>query len=426
MGRAPTPTPTARRAPGRILFVSHDGMTDPLGRSQVLPYLVGLSAKGHEITLLSCEKPARRARDAATIERICRDAGIDWRPIAYRNRPPVLGPMLNIAALKRAARRLHDERNFDVIHARSYVGATVAMDLKRRSGVSFLFDMRGFWPDERVEGNVWDLSNPVFRAIYAYYKRLEAQFLARADHIVSLTEEGRRIVAARPETRAPITVIPCCVDFDHFALVTEAARAAARTELDIAPERKVVAYLGSLGTWYMLDEMLDFFAIYRGHEPGALLFFITQDDPQPIVDAAAARGITRDALLIRPASREQVPRFLEAADYGLFFIKPVFSKKASSPTKMGELLAMGLPVVTNTGVGDVDEILHDVEGGAVTARFDVPAYEAAIAKLRELKALPAEIRRNGLAWFDVKTGIARYHAVYVALIALNRDTSRGA
>lgn len=422
MGHGPIQT----SGPGRILFVSYDGMTDPLGRSQVLPYLIGLSAMGHEITLLSCEKPARLARDAAVIERICRDAGIGWRPIVYRSRPPVLGSMSNVANLKRTARRLHAEHNFDMVHGRSYIGAIVALDLKCKFGVSFLFDMRGFWADERVDGNVWNLSNPVFRAVYGYYKRLEAQFLAQADHIISLTEAGKRIVAARPETRAPITVIPCCVDFDHFALVTEAARAAARTELDIALERKVVAYLGSLGTWYMLDEMLDFFAVYRGHEPSALLFFITQDDPQPIVDAAAARGITNDALLIRPASREQVPRFLEAADYGLFFIKPVFSKKASSPTKMGELLAMGLPVVTNTGVGDVDEILHDVEGGAVTARFDVPAYEAAIAKLRELKALPADIRRNALGWFDVKTGIARYHAIYEALIALKRDTSRGA
>ena len=40
----------------RILFISYDGMTDPLGQSQVIPYLQGLSKHGYEIFLLSCEK----------------------------------------------------------------------------------------------------------------------------------------------------------------------------------------------------------------------------------------------------------------------------------------------------------------------------------------------------------------------------------
>ena len=40
-----------------ILFISYDGMTDPLGQSQVIPYLQGLSKKGFQFYLLSCEKP---------------------------------------------------------------------------------------------------------------------------------------------------------------------------------------------------------------------------------------------------------------------------------------------------------------------------------------------------------------------------------
>jgi len=39
-----------------VLYISYDGMTDPLGQSQVLPYLVNLSASGYNFTILSCEK----------------------------------------------------------------------------------------------------------------------------------------------------------------------------------------------------------------------------------------------------------------------------------------------------------------------------------------------------------------------------------
>ena len=42
---------------------------------------------------------------------------------------------------------------------------------------------------------------------------------------------------------------------------------------------------------------------------------------------------------------------------------PVFSKKASSPTKMGEFLALELPIVTNGGVGDVSRIMYETAAG---------------------------------------------------------------
>ena len=46
-----------------ILFISYDGMTDPLGQSQVIPYLAGLCKFGYRFTILSCDKQDRYARD---------------------------------------------------------------------------------------------------------------------------------------------------------------------------------------------------------------------------------------------------------------------------------------------------------------------------------------------------------------------------
>ena len=40
----------------RALYISYDGMTDPLGESQVIPYLRELSKKGVKISILSAEK----------------------------------------------------------------------------------------------------------------------------------------------------------------------------------------------------------------------------------------------------------------------------------------------------------------------------------------------------------------------------------
>lgn len=177
----------------------------------------------------------------------------------------------------------------------------------------------------------------------------------------------------------------------------------------------MVAYLGSLGSWYMEDEMLDFFRVCLEREPRSVFLFITQDDPDSIRAAALRRGVPENRLVIRAASREEVPRFMAAADLGLFFIRPVFSKKASSPTKMGEMLALGLPLVTNAGVGDVAQIVQDTGCGVTVDRFNDDSYRAALDAVAAMPVDPVGQRERALPWFDVEIGIARYDAVYRAL-----------
>ena len=404
----------------RVLYITYDGLTDPLGQSQVLPYLVGLARRGHRITILSCEKPERMAASGDHIRSLCTDAGIAWSPLKYHKKPPILSSLLDAAALERTAVALHRAERFDIVHCRSYIPARAGLALKRRFGVKFLFDMRGFWPDEKVEGNNWNLANPLYRAVYRYFKALETLLLRGADQIISLTEAGKAELLTRPELvngAAPITVIPCCVDFAHFPLATAVTRRSGRERLRSSENEQILVYLGSLGSWYMLDEMLDFFKIYASKHAPARFLFITPDNPRPIRDAAVARGIDPNQLTVVTATRQDVPELLAAADLGIFFIRPVFSKAASSPTKMGEMLAVGLPIVTNSGVGDVAAMVEDIGCGVAVRAFDEATYAAALDRLDSLTAGADELRKRALRWFDVKRGIERYDAVYNACLA---------
>lgn len=398
-----------------VCYVTYDGLTDPLGGSQILPYLRGLAGRGHRIEIVSCEKPGRLENGRAAVEQACREAGIAWHPLAYHKRPPILSTLYDLDRLKRKVLQLDARDRFDIVHCRSYVPAMAGLALKRRRATKFLFDMRGFWADERVEGGLWPQTSAVFRAVYRRVKRLEAELLREADHVISLTDAGKRALLTWPvfQGRQPrITVIPCCVDFGHFPIPGEADRAAARARLGIGEAVPVAAYLGSIGTWYMLDEMLDFFRRYRAAHPDARFLFVTQDDPEPIRQEARRRGVPEDALTIAPASRDEVPRLMAAADIGLFFIKPVFSKTASSPTKMGEMLALGLPIMTNGPVGDVEAIVDATGTGAVVTRYDDRAYDEAITAVEAIRLPREEIRARAFPWFDAGMGIERYDAVY--------------
>ncbi|WP_028970275.1 glycosyltransferase family 4 protein [Sphingomonas sp. URHD0057] len=409
-----------RRDTAKVLYITYDGLTDPLGQSQVLPYLLGLAALGHRITILSCEKAAAFDNDGEAIRRVCAAGGIEWAPLRYHKHPPVVSSAYDQAMLTRTAARLHRQRRFDFAHCRSYIPAATGLHLKRRYGVPLLFDMRGFWPEEKSEGGSWNLRNPVFRLVYRHFKRLESRLLSEADAIVSLTEAGKTELLRRPELRGEprrIEVIPCCVEVDHFMLAGPESRGAARYALGIADDASVLAYLGSLGGNYMLGEILDFFRVYRTRHPGARFLFITRESPQAIEDRAANLGLDPRDLVIRAAQRDEVPRLLAAADLGIAFKQPSFSALGCSPTKLGEMLAVGLPIVANAGVGDVAQTLEQTRAGVVVGGFDEDKYRQALNEVERSSVQPDDRRQAAIDCFDVKLGIGRYDAIYRRLLA---------
>jgi glycosyltransferase involved in cell wall biosynthesis len=218
-----------------------------------------------------------------------------------------------------------------------------------------------------------------------------------------------------PGSEQPISVIPCCVDFDHFALISPDLRKAGRDALGIDPDRPVLAYLGSLGGNYMLDEMLRFFRLYRARRRGSLFLFITRDDPAMIRAAADAAGIGAEEVLIVSATRDQVPLFLSAADAGIAFKQPSFSAKACSPTKIGEMLAVGIPIAANSGVGDVEAVLADIGAGVVVDGFDDEAMGRSADALLAIGGDRAAIRAGARRWFDLAKGIEEYASIYRSL-----------
>jgi hypothetical protein len=120
--------------------------------------------------------------------------------------------------------------------------------------------MRGLWVDERVDGEMWSQEFWINRLAYRYYKRVEKKLLASAGHVIVLTERVvPELFRICPGMTASISVIPCCADFEHFIMLSRRERLAARSAIGISKDALVLSYLGSLGTWYMLEDMLSFF-----------------------------------------------------------------------------------------------------------------------------------------------------------------------
>jgi glycosyltransferase involved in cell wall biosynthesis len=393
-------------------------MTDPLGQSQVLPYLVGLGKQGYQFTLISFEKEERVEKGKAVIEKICRDNNITWHPLLYTKKPPVLSTVKDLRALKKKIATLQSQAPFDLVHCRSYITALAGEWMKKKWETRFVFDMRGFWADERVDGKIWNLNNPVFKMVFRYFKKKEKDFLSHADHIISLTHNAKQVIHSWKEVSnqpVPVQVIPCCVDLALFdpATIQNASIDQLKKELGIASGVDVISYIGSIGTWYMLPEMLDFFRLWLFKKPESILLFVTNDNPVHILSAATQSGIAAASIRIKPATRSEVPLFIAACDYSLFFIKPVFSKKASSPTKQGEIMAMGKPVICNSNVGDTDYVVEQYHSGVLVNDFSEKDYKKAIEEITVNDHFDAAMIREGARqFFSLEEGVRRYAEVY--------------
>lgn len=401
------------------LYLSYDGMTDQLGQSQVMPYLLKLSNEEYRFTIISFEKKIKLDKHRNETAQLLTANNIEWIPLIYHKSPPVLSTLWDLVNLLITAKKICKKKKIDVIHCRSYITALVGLSLKRKFGIKFIFDMRGFWADERVEGKIWNLNNPLYSVIYNFFKRKEKQLLLTADHIITLTESAREIIKSwNFISLPPITVIPCCVDTHHFdpGKIDQDVVRKKQAQLSLTDNQLVLGYTGAIGTWYMLDEMLDFFKILLISKPSARFLFVTQETVSTIINAAIKKTIPLESIIVTNASRNEMPLFISLMDISIFFIRPTFSKKGSSPTKMAELLSMGVPVISNKGIGDDDRIIESTHTGLLLDETNTASYISAISKLDALLMINKDVIRQAAAnYFSLEMGAKKYDDVYKRL-----------
>ncbi|MBM4420003.1 MAG: glycosyltransferase family 4 protein [Chloroflexi bacterium] len=386
----------------KVVFLTHNGSATALVRSQVLPYLRRLIARGVTIDLVSFE----RGDLPAPPEGIAR-----WHPIRATAGQGLLAKVRDIliGGFRVGALLL---RGTDVVHARSYLPAAIAWAAHAVLRRPYIFDMRGFLPEEYVEGGHWTERDLRYRVL----RWVEWHLLRGAAAVVVLTHRAEERLRTEPRyaralpQETPVTVIPCAVDLDRFRP---------------APERRphpTLVYAGSLGMWYALDPMLRVFAQARRAVPDLRFLVLNVGQHEIVRERAAAHGLL-DAVEIRAASFDEMPGLLGGAHAGICLLEQASSKLGSSPIKVAEYLACGLPVVVNAGQGDTDSLVaRDAAGHVITGYSDAEIARAAAGLVRLLgdEDARANARRLAEREYSADRAAEDYLGIYEAVSATRR------
>jgi glycosyltransferase involved in cell wall biosynthesis len=416
----------------RTLYLCYFGLREPLVQTQVLPYLRELKLEGIDVSLLTFEPNGRRGwsrvEEQEWLSRL-ESEGIQWLKLPYHKRPSALVTPYDIMRGAWLAARLSRRQKIDVLHARGHIAALMGALAKRLSGGRLLFDIRGFLPEEYTDARIWPEGGYVFRTM----KRFERQLFSDSDAFVVLTKRASQIlfpgrVDADLQGR-PIEVIPCCVDEARFEAAGKIPRAVARFKLNVEG-RQVLVYVGSFGGWYMTDEMMQFLAEAHRQDRSTYALILTQRRPEEIVERLRSLGLSDEDFFVGKVSPEDVPHYLRAADAAISFIKPCYSKLSSSPTKIAEYLASGLPVICNTGVGDLDELIETDRVGVIISEFNAEAYKQALNQLEVLRrdeTLSDRCRTSAQKRFSLKNvGGESYRRLYRRMLNMPQPSRENA
>lgn len=397
--------------PIKVLYLSYDGMTDPLGQSQVLGYLLPLSKRGEEVHLVSFEKPVAYASGKGEVLRTLRDYhNLHWHPLIYHKKPPVLSTLNDLRKGLRYVKQLAREQGpFDIVHCRGYLPPLFGgLWAQQDHGAKLIFDMRGWWPDEKRESGNWD--SPLFLPIYRWFKRREKEFFRKADLNISLTRAGAREIehlTGIPEEE--VLIIPTCVNFEYFPPFDPEVRSRVREELNIPEDAWVVVYSGSLGGNYPVGDILATYKAFLEEEPESYLYLLTLTPRETVQAQLQEHGIDERQVRYRAVPYTEVGPNLMAADVGLIFYKQAYSVIGRSPTKLGEYWASGLPAIAPKGIGDVDNLLTRYAGGG----WLLPDTEPATLRTTARNALQNRTDKDTLRayatdYYSLEEGVNRY------------------
>jgi glycosyltransferase involved in cell wall biosynthesis len=400
------------------LYICYYDITEPLVWTQVVAYLRELANRRYEIHLLTFQRRMMSPAEETEYREKLSASGIKWMFLKYHQRPSLPATLFDVIVGTLTAASICRRKEIGLIHARSHVATAMAWCLKRLLGIPYVFDYRGMLAEEYVDGGHW----PAGGFKYRLTKRLERTFFHDADALVMLTHRIKRDLvrdeSSLRDREKDITVIPCCVETSRF-IANPKARDEYRAERNWQ-DRLILTYVGKAGLWYLVDEMAGFFAAAREIDPRFFFQVLTQGDPEEIRATMIRAGLPEDSYDIRFASQLELPVILGASDAGISLIQACDSKRASSPTKVGEYLAAGLPVVVNTGVGDCDETIEGDRLGVVMHDFSKSEMRRAANDLRSLLD-ERDIRDRCRSYAELELSLAqvggpRYGALYQGLL----------
>lgn len=402
------------------LYITYDGLLDPLGKSQVLPYIHGVRDLSDTFHIISFEKASKSETDLEEMQDLLSKKNISWTHLRFSSSQSLFAKLSDILSLYFSIFRIIFSKKIDLIHARGLPSASTGLFFKRIFKIKLIFDFRGLWADERVTKGGWDLSKLIHKLQYRFFKYRETSLFREADVVIVLTEKVLDDILLKNEIdKSKFTVIPCAADFELFNI--NISNNTLKQSLEIDKNHFVIGYLGSIGPMYQFKAYLKLLS--KLNEKGVSTIGLIATNDTILAKKAIndfEENILQNKVIIRNALRAEVPKYLNIMDALVAFYSIKYSVISVSPTKIGEALACGVPIICNAGIGDTDFIIKKLDAGYIFNDLTDNSIDSFVRlKYFPFKKDKQALRDSSKDIFDLKIAIKRYRSAYQSAFKQN-------
>lgn len=362
-----------------LAYVTIDSLSEGVGSSQITPLISRLSNSGLKINLISCEKTKPNSELIEYFELI----GVDWNPLVF-------GPNGLMGGMARLYNLSREIPKVNLIHARSDIPA-VAGIASRRAPV--LWDVRSLWADQRVLTQ----KNLLNKTLYRSYRSLEAIASRNSAGMSTLTSAVIPVLEHRnarlPHLRA---VVPTTVDLNRFQLSPK------------FPSKVTALFSGTYNDYYDLRLSSLFMKEVRSQIPTETHWARPKESEKEKIDVGEEKVFL--------ASQTQMAQLIPNYSFGVSICKMDAgpSLTAAMPTKIGEFLACGRPIVVNKGLGDMDGFIEEFGVGVILDGNpdNLKKSAAELVRLISDPQTPIKCRAIAEEFFNMDVAAAKYLNLY--------------
>lgn len=324
----------------KVLYFSYDGLLDPLGQSQIFPYIEKISATGHSLTIISHEKIDRSKEQIDLLEKKLRKIGVGWIRLVFR--PGKWWTIKRFISGALLIRKLCQDLQPDFVHLRGFVPAVIFQ--LSHSKTPFLYDFRGFALGEWVDIGKLNPSSVLYRIL----NWLDQKAVKSASALVVLEEYAKQLLKNNYDVPdVPLKVIRTCTDVKRYT----------KKKLQNKKKRPLrFVFLGGARFPYRPDLALMLIKKLIQHGIDCNIDFINERDRSIIEKANDLIKVSKQKVRILRCEHSKIPDALAKYDCGIVMVETSYWRRVCSPTKTGEYLASGLPVLSLEGIDVLDDL----------------------------------------------------------------------
>lgn len=381
-----------------IVFLTYDGMTDPLGQSQVIPYMKYLVKVGYNFKIISYEKNQNYKIENKVNSLIGEN---NWVKIKFRRGffGKIINIILGIVSIKNIAKK----NNISFFHLRGFIPALIFNFSKVK--INYLYDYRSFAVGEHIDTN--NIKENGF--LHKLFTKIDKAMVKNSKGIVLLEVYAKRLLCEIYN-----------FDLKTFEIIrtsTSIKNYPKKEKKNFNNEKEILfVSLGGARFPYRSDIILKTIKSLIDNGINCRIDFINQYDHQIIKKHAENIKFPKEKIKIYSLDNELIPNALGKFDYGCVFYEKSKWRTVCSPTKLGEFLSAGLPIIALDGIKIIDKLEKNYDFiFTIKSDVEINLQIKEIIKFISLSHDNNQCQKLALKKFDIQIANKKYERIYKKL-----------